>query len=63
MKKFRITSKAGVVYGVYEGETPEEAFSAMIADGCDGCNVDGRSTAGTVDDWIIREVVEEGSVR
>ena len=56
MKKWQITSKAGVVFGVYEGETPEEAFAAMVADGGDACDVDGRSTAGTVDDWIIREV-------
>lgn len=59
MRKFCIESKAGVVYGIYGGDTPEEAFEAMVADAGDGYDADGRRTAGTVDDWIIREVVDE----
>ena len=27
---YRITSKAGVDFGVYQGATPEEAFAAMV---------------------------------
>lgn len=48
--KYRITSKAGFDYGVYEGETPEDAFRAMAQDG-------GRpeldESIGTADDWTI----------
>lgn len=56
MSKYYIESQAGVVYGIYDGATPEDAFEAMVADAGDGYDVDGRRTAGTVDDWIIIEV-------
>ena len=58
MRKFCIQSKAGVICGIYEGDTPTAAFEAMVADVGDGYDVDGRRTAGTVDDWIVIEVVD-----
>lgn len=60
MGKFQITSKAGVDFGIYEGDTEEEAFSAMIADGGDGEDDAGRSTAGAAQDWIIHAVESRG---
>jgi len=54
MPTFHIESKAGVVYGEYVAETAEEAFRAMLADA--GSSPDDEA-AGTMDDWIIREVV------
>lgn len=59
MSKFQIESKSGVVFGIYEANTPEEAFEAMVADAGDGFDVDGCRSAGTVADWIIREVLDE----
>lgn len=56
MSKFRITSKAGVEFGVYEGETREEAFAAMVADAGDGVDDAGNRTAGSAAHWIIEEV-------
>jgi hypothetical protein len=56
MSKFQISSKAGIDFGVYEGKTAEEAFAAMVADGVDGVDSDGNSTAGTIGDWIIEQV-------
>ena len=56
MKKYRIESKAGVVFGVYEGASKEEAFWAMVADIGEGEDTAGNSTAGTPDDWFIEEV-------
>ncbi|TQV63948.1 MAG: hypothetical protein FNT29_06105 [Halothiobacillaceae bacterium] len=47
---FTIESRAGVVFGFYPGETPKEAFLAMLADSGDDY---GSPTAGTEDDWII----------
>jgi hypothetical protein len=49
MSTYRIESKAGLVFGEYEGETPEQAFAAMVADG-------GPGNEGTIEDWIVREV-------
>lgn len=51
MSKYQIESKAGVIFGVYEGETEEAAFAAMVADGGGD-----EETAGTAKDWIITEV-------
>lgn len=45
---YQIESKDGTIFGSYEGETPEEAFAAMVADG-----MGDTETAGTADDWII----------
>lgn len=56
MSKWRITSRAGVEYGVYEGETREEAFEKMVAEAGDGVDSDGNRTAGSASDWIIEEV-------
>jgi hypothetical protein len=58
MRKFCIQSKAGVICGIYEGDTPTAAFEAMVADVGDGYDVDGRRTAGTVDDWIVVEIMD-----
>ena len=58
MRKFCIQSKAGIVWGIYEANTPEEAFEALVAEAGDGYDVDGNRTAGTVDDWIVIEVVD-----
>jgi hypothetical protein len=59
MKLFRIESKAGVDFGVYPGETAQEAFDAMLADAGAVDSVlseDGKPVAGTIEDWIVREV-------
>ena len=56
MSKWQIESKAGLMYGVYEGETAEDAFQAMVEDGGEGVDDDGNATAGTSADWIITEV-------
>jgi hypothetical protein len=53
MARFQIESKAGVVYGVYEGDTSEQAFAAMCADAGDET---GSEAAGSAADWIIRPV-------
>lgn len=53
MSMYRISSKAGVEYGIYEGDTPEQAFAAMVADG--GGEV-GDDSVGAAKDWIIEQV-------
>jgi hypothetical protein len=54
MGRYRITSRSGEVYGVYEGSTPEEAWEAMVQDaGGHTTDESGRDTAGTPEDWII----------
>lgn len=58
MSSYYIESKAGVIFGIYEGDTPEGAFAAMVADAGDGVDTDGSSTAGTADDWIIIDVID-----
>lgn len=57
MHYYLITSKAGVCLGVYEGDTEQEAFESMREDCGEGFDTDGRSTVGTVSDYII-EMVE-----
>ena len=49
MSKFYIESKAGVIMGIYDGASAEEAVAALNADS------GGESVA---DDWIIIEVVD-----
>lgn len=51
MTTYLIESKDGVVFGEYEGNTPDEAFAAMVRDG-------GKSDGaeGTAADWIITKV-------
>lgn len=56
MTTYHIESKAGLVYGEYEGETPREAWLAMLIDAISGPD---DEAAGTMDDWIIREVPSE----
>ena len=46
MSKYQIESKAGVVYGIYEGETEADAFKAMVEEA-------GTGAEGTPDDWLI----------
>ncbi len=47
--KFYIESKAGVIMGIYEAESPEDAVAVLNAD------IGGDSTA---DDWTILQVVD-----
>jgi len=51
--QYQIESRDGTIYGTYEGETPEDAFAAMVEDG-----MGDEETAGTADDWIITPVGE-----
>lgn len=53
MNSYQIESKSGVVYGVYQGATPEAAFRAMVEDGGAGTNTSGEPTEGLAGDWII----------
>lgn len=57
MTRFQIESTAGVVFGIYDGETEDEAFAAMVEDsGGHAVDCDGVSTSGSLENWIIREV-------
>lgn len=61
MSTWQIESKAGVIYGEYEGETPEAAFAAMVDDmGGPAEDCDGNPLEGTPEDWFIREVETRG---
>jgi hypothetical protein len=51
--KYRIASRLGDDFGIWEGESPEAAFLAMVAECGDGDDADGNSTAGDWTDWII----------
>lgn len=56
MKQYQITSQAGADFGVWEAESEETAFDAMVeAAGGYKTDVDGYSTAGTISDWQITE--------
>ena len=59
MKKFQIESTAGIVYGIYEGETREDAFRAMAIDAGHSPEDIGEWPLGGPDDWIIEEVSED----
>jgi hypothetical protein len=51
---YQIESKDGTVYGTYAGDTPEEAFAAMLEDaGGSTETTDGTPAEGHADDWII----------
>lgn len=52
MSTYQIESKAGVIYGQYEGDSPRAAFLAMLADSGDSRSY-GEPHVGTEDDWII----------
>lgn len=54
MSKWQIESKAGDIFGVYEADSAEEAFAAMVAQ---AGSSDGAE--GTAADWIITEVTEQ----
>lgn len=49
MSKFYIESKAGVIMGIYEGASAEDAVAALNAD---------AGSDSVADDWIIIEVVD-----
>jgi len=55
-RRFRIEGKAeGIVYGVYPGDTPEEALEVMYADS--GAGVDGTRIRGLdFSAWIVTQV-------
>ena len=58
MNTYRIESKAGVIFGDYSGNSPEEAFAAMIADvGGPATDANGDPVEGLPSDWHITPVV------
>ena len=60
MNKYQIESRAGVVFGIYEGATPRDAFLAMLAE---AGGEYGAEHVGTEADWIITHVeVEHESI-
>ena len=54
MNAYRIISKAGDDYGVWNGENAKAAFLAMLADSGDADSY-GEPQVGTESDWIIEE--------
>jgi len=56
MKLFRIYDRTGADYGVWEGETPQDAWEAMVRDaGGPATDVDGNPIEGRLEDWEIME--------
>ena len=53
MAQYIITSTGGTEYGVWEAETPKDAFIAMLAE---AGGEYGDSSVGTEEDWIITEL-------
>jgi hypothetical protein len=53
MSKRAVESKAGAIYGTYEGDSAREAFLAMLDDYGDA-SVYGAAHVGTESDWIIK---------
>ena len=51
--KYKIESKEGGMFGVYDGSSAAEAWAAMVADGGEGTDAEGYPTEGTLEDWII----------
>lgn len=65
--KYRIKSKAGVVFGIYEGDTPEQAAEALAIDAgydsvAEEAEVLGKSPEQLFDDLFIEEVSEIESI-
>lgn len=59
MKTYRIMSTEGLDFGLFQGDTPEEAWEAMVQDaGGHTTDEEGHDTVGTPADWIIKEVDE-----
>lgn len=68
MTKFNITSRAGVDFGIWDGETKAEALAALHREAGYECRVEGDDVAfddedterlcGHVADWHIGEVAE-----
>ena len=48
---WRITSKAGIDYGLWPGDIPQAAFWAMIITGAAGT----PEAVGSPEDWIITD--------
>lgn len=57
MSKWIIESKAGAVFGVYEGETKRDAFMAMLDESGDA-GAYGEAHVGTEADWIIKPAAD-----
>jgi hypothetical protein len=58
--KWMIESKAGLVFGVYEAKTAEDAFQMMVEDsGGSSENTDGNPTEGTIDDWVVKPATNQ----
>ena len=53
MAQYNITSTSGPDYGIWEGETPKDAFLSMIED---AGGEYGSQSVGTEADWIITEI-------
>jgi len=52
MNRYQIESRAGVIFGVYEGEARRDAFLAMLAE---AGGEYGAPHVGTEADWIITQ--------
>lgn len=65
MSKYRITNcRTGADFGLFEGETAEAAFGAMVEDaGGSATDCEGTPCEGTLADWIIEEVCEEDAMK
>ena len=60
MKLFRIYDRTGADYGVWEGETPQDAWVAMVRyAGGPATDVYGNPIEGRFEDWEIVELDEE----
>ena len=54
MTQYRITSKAGIDHGVFEGDSPGDAFARMVREsGGSSADCEGRPVEGTAADWRI----------
>jgi hypothetical protein len=50
MNRYAISSKSDESFGVFDGDTPDEAFAAMVADAGGAI---GDESVGTISDWIV----------
>lgn len=57
MNKWTIESRAGAVYGTYEGASARDAFLAMLDESGD-VGAYGAAHVGTETDWIITPAAE-----
>lgn len=63
MAHYLIESKASATMGVYSGDTPDEAFAAMLEDAGYDVGDIGSDEVGTIDDWHVDEVRLLGTTR